>query len=575
MANEHRIQWLVPLLLMLVGLAFGLAGYPLLDPDEGRNAEVAREMAASNDYILPRLNGLPYLDKPIIFFGAAAVSMEIFGPTVFAARVTPFVFTLLTILLVGWFGKRLYGPVGGWTAAIATGTMPLTLAFARTVIFDSALTFFITATLVSLFIGLDAEDTVAGRTTTQKWIPAAFGFMAFGVLTKGPVAIIIPLLVAIPFGVFRARWKRLLDPMGWLLLVAIVLPWVVAVSRQVPDFVRYVVYTESVGRLFTDELRRTGPLWYFIPIFAAGALPWSFVALFGWKSNGESLTTRFRKDGRITFFLLWIALPLIFFSLSQSKRPQYVLPLLPAVGLLVTHLWSTAPSKLPGARATALALLPIAVLLGMASVVVDGLLDVSPAIAAAIPRLSLILSLVTGVAAIGLWLWHDRRAVVMTMLSLPAAGIALGSPTLMRAIGEDRSTFHAATIIKLHVEDATEIVAVDAYPLSLPFYLGKTFTLSTTDGSELTSNYLVRSLDRFREEFNTILRPADWWLDALANCNTPRIFIARNDDQRVRTVLASRLPLIVEMKRASAYGPCKTEALAQTSAPTGPTSGSE
>ena len=124
---------------MLIGLAFGLAGYPLLDPDEGRNAEVAREMAAGNDYILPHLNQLPYLDKPIVFFGVTALSMEFFGPSVFAARLAPLFFTLLTLSLIWSFGNRLYGSVGGWIAAIATGTMPLTLAFARTVIFDSAL----------------------------------------------------------------------------------------------------------------------------------------------------------------------------------------------------------------------------------------------------------------------------------------------------------------------------------------------------------------------------------------------------------------------------------------------------
>jgi len=552
---------------MLIGLAFGLAGYPLLDPDEGRNAEVAREMAASNDYILPRLNELPYLDKPVFFFGVAAVSMEIFGVSAVAARLAPLLFTLLTLSLVWWFGKRLYGRVGGWIAAVATGTMPLTLAFARTVIFDSALTFFVTATLISLYIGIDADESAEGQKSMQRWIPAAFGFMAFGVLTKGPIAIIIPLLAAIPFSILRARWKRLLDPVGWLLLVAIVLPWVVAVSKEVPDFVRYVVYTESVGRLFTDELQRTGPIWYFIPIFIGGALPWSLVALFGWKTRGQSL--------KVAFLLLWIALPLVFFSLSQSKRPQYVLPLLPPVGLLVAHLWSTAPSKLPGARATALALLPIAAMLGTASIVVQGLLEISPAIASAIPRTAFILSLTTGVAALGLWLWHDRLIVAVTMLSLPAAAIAIGSTTLMQAVGEDRSTYRAAAAIKPFMDETTEIVAVDTYPLSLPFYLEKTFILSTTDGSELTSNYLVRSLDRFRNELDTPVRPADWWLDALANCTRARIFVAANDNQRVQAILADRLPLIVAMKRATAYGPCRPEALAQTPPPANPASGAD
>ena len=175
---------------MLQGLFFGLADYPLLDPDEGRNAEVAREMAADNQYLVPHLNELPYVDKPVLFFGVAAVSMEVFGPTVFAARLAPLLFTLLTIGLVWWFGTRLYGQIGGWIAALATGTMPLTLAFARTVIFDSALTFFVAGSLFSFYMALDTKQTEEGQREAQRWIPAAFGFMAFGVLTKGPIAII-------------------------------------------------------------------------------------------------------------------------------------------------------------------------------------------------------------------------------------------------------------------------------------------------------------------------------------------------------------------------------------------------
>ena len=342
--------------------------------------------------------------------------------------------------------------------------------------------------------------------------------------------------------------------MGWLLLVAIVLPWVAVISREVPDFVRYVVYTESLGRLFTDELQRTGPFWYFIPIFLSGALPWSIVVLASWK--------HFARDKKVVFCALWIILPLLFFSLSQSKRPQYVVPLMPAVGLLVAHLWTTQKDKLPGARATAYALIPIAVILGAASVIVEGLLDVSPSIADAIPGTALILALSTGAAAVGLMIWSRKLVVVMSLLCLPAAAIALGSPRLMDAIGEDRSSYHAAIAIAPLIRETTEIVAIDTYPLSLPFYLRRTFTLSTTNGSELTSNYLIRSLDRFRGIPGSPVKPGDWWLDAVTNCTQPRIFIVARDNHRANTILSDRLPMIVEMKRAIAYGPCTTTALA-------------
>ena len=101
----------LPLLVLAaaLALAFDLGGYPLFDPDEGRNAEVAREMAATNDYLLPHLEGLPYLDKPVVYFAAAAAVMEIIGPTEAAARLPAFLFTLATIAVVVRFGRRRWG----------------------------------------------------------------------------------------------------------------------------------------------------------------------------------------------------------------------------------------------------------------------------------------------------------------------------------------------------------------------------------------------------------------------------------------------------------------------------------
>ncbi|HEY7194800.1 MAG TPA: glycosyltransferase family 39 protein, partial [Gemmatimonadales bacterium] len=108
-----------------LALAFNLGGYPLLEPDEGRNAEVAREIAMSNDYVLPHLNGLPYLDKPIVYFAAAAAVMEVLGPTETAARLPAYLFTLATLVVVVWFARRRWGNDAGWLAGLALATMPL------------------------------------------------------------------------------------------------------------------------------------------------------------------------------------------------------------------------------------------------------------------------------------------------------------------------------------------------------------------------------------------------------------------------------------------------------------------
>src|SRR5881398_660520 len=132
--NHERAILTAALLLVVAMLFVHLGGYPLLDADEGRNAEVAREMAATNDYVMPRLDGLPYLDKPIVYFAAEAAAMEVLGPTEAAARLPAFLFTLATAAFVFWFARRLWTKNEAMIAAIATLATPLTVAFSRTVI---------------------------------------------------------------------------------------------------------------------------------------------------------------------------------------------------------------------------------------------------------------------------------------------------------------------------------------------------------------------------------------------------------------------------------------------------------
>src|SRR3989441_7249602 len=180
----------VLLLAAVLALGFGLGGYPLFDPDEGRNAEVAREMAASNDYVLPHLDGLPYLDKPIVYFASAAAVMEVLGPTETAARLPAYLFTLATLIIVVWFVRRRWGTDAGWLAALALATMPLVLAYARTTIMDSALAFCTTLAILAFW---DERPVLA-------W--AAIGL---GSITKGPVAILVPLITLIPYSLMTGR----------------------------------------------------------------------------------------------------------------------------------------------------------------------------------------------------------------------------------------------------------------------------------------------------------------------------------------------------------------------------------
>jgi len=478
-----------------IGLAVHLGGYPLLDADEGRNGEVGREMAATNDYVMPRLDGLPYLDKPIVYFAAEAAAMEVVGPTEFAARFPAWLFTIATALLIAWFASR--AGIDPPVAAIVFLAMPLTIAFARTVIFDSALSFFITAAIVAFYLERPA---------------LAWAAMAFGVITKGPVALAIPLLVALSYAVWRKRFRFLVSIAGLILFVVIIAPWVWAISRAVPDFLQYVLVTETAQRLTTGALKRTGPPWYFVPYLVGGAMPWIFAAGGGWRVPGGE-----QERWLDRYLLLWIAMPFIFFSLSQSKRPQYILPLMPAIALLVARRMSW--------RLAAIALAVFGALLLGALTFVHLPYGAGTAIVLGA------MMLICGVVGILI-----RGQVAVIALSIPMLAAPLLMNEAMREVAWRRSAKALVAEIRPLIQVDTEVVGIEAFTGSMAFYLQRPIIIVTPDGAELTSNYIMRHYSRFAGDPRSTIRSMAWLPNAFDH-SRPRLIIVRDNDRRNRAIV--------------------------------------
>lgn len=566
--RRHAWLWATAVILA-AAFVFNIRGYPLLDPDEGRNAEIMREMAETNDYVLPRLNELPYLDKPILLFAVGAAVMELLGPNELAARLPSLVFTVCTVLLVGWFAAREYGAGAATTAMIATAATPFTLAYSRTVIFDSALTFWVVLAVFGFYRALDAERHPRTRSlgdTANRPLPGspavlylalAWGAMALGVLTKGPIALGLPLMIMLPYAGWRRRLRALWDPTALLTFAALVLPWVFAVSRELPDFIGYALGTETLTRLTTTALGRTGPFWYFIVILPAATLPWSVVAIAALRGFGRP------TERRLMLYLLWVVIPLMFFSVSHSKRPQYVLPLVPAISLIVTHIWHGPQRSPSGVRAGATVLVAMGLSFMAGSRWIPTLVPATAEIAAAIPGVALVLGascLLSGLAA---WLWRGHRQRALLALSLPIAVIPFASTDLMAAIGHHRSARMLAQSITRVAPPTAQVIGVETFPLSLPFYLRRTVILSTRTARELTSNYLARDPRRWMQLPGTPLRHQDWWRLASLDCDRPRVFVVRSGHDTVRQELAERLPIIIDTGRYVALGPCGTTDLAR------------
>ncbi len=540
------------LLAAVLALGFDLGGYPLFDPDEGRNAEVAREMAQTNDYLLPHLDGLPYLDKPIVYFAAAAAIMEVLGPTETAARLPAYLFTLATVVVVIWFARRRWGRDPAWLAAVALVTMPLVLAYARTTIFDSALAFCTTLAILAFW---DERPMLA-------W--AAIGL---GAITKGPVAILIPLATVIPYALLTGRPVRRLFPLSALAMFALVaLPWFVATSLRIPEFPHYVFVRETFERVTSTRFHRTAPFWYYLPIVPVAAFPWIVPALARWRNwRWAWLARRVNPQAQDAILLAcWVLGPLLFFTLNQSKLPQYVLPLMPPFALAAARVLTRhAGDELDGGiGAGRRAYIPIAALAGVALVSLTLWLPVpinlTPAERTAIPPTALALGVALIASALMVWsgarTGNPRPALVVMGYALPIVIVPLVSGRLLDAVGDDRSARTLASVIAN--VGAVDVVGVSAFPPSLPFYLRRSVPVATETGRELTSNFIADYHEKYRAVPGSPLKPADYWRERLRECVTPTAFVTRAGDARARAVLDSLVPLLAVEGRYAAYGPC-------------------
>jgi len=535
------------LVLAAVALGWNVSGYRLFDPDEGRNAEVAREMSQSNDYVVPHLDGLPYLDKPIVYFAAAAAVMEVVGPTETAARLPAYLATLGTIALLVAFARRRWGDEAGWIAGLAYATMVLPLAYARTAIFDSTLTLCTTGAMLWFW---DERPVTA------------WGALAIGALTKGPIALAIPLLALVAHALLIGTSVRRLFPWrGLAAFVAIVLPWFVAVAIRHPDFPHYVFVRETLERMTTRSFHRTAPFWYYLPILPLAAYPWIVPALGRVKHWRAAWDARRDPPAREALLLTcWVIVPLLFLSLNQSKLPQYVLPLVPAFALAATRNVSSG-----GSATAARAYVIVATLLGLALVALTRWLpapiSLTSAEKAAIPPTAVALGIVAlcSAALVALGALAGRPRTIIFGYSVVVMTIPLLSGKLLTAVGEDRSSGAVANATAAALREtggSGAVLGVLAYPPSLPFYLRRVIPVATATGAELTSNYIADNVARFRALPGSPLLPAEDWKEVLARCSVSTVFLTSAGNREARSALGGALPLLVADDHYAAYGPC-------------------
>jgi hypothetical protein len=340
LARPGRVRMLAVagvLALAALPLLSGLGAWPLMEPDEGRNAEVAREMLAHGWWAIPHFDGLAYLDKPVLLFWMVAGSFRLFGVSELAARLPSAFAALASMALTFELGRVLVGWRRGLLAALVFATTPIVLTYGRLVIFDLPLTACTTAALYG-FVRARLGEGRAGVRFDGGWFALVGVAIGLAVLMKGPVGIAVPLLLWLAGrGAFVDRRRGGAGPLVALAMaVVVVAPWLVAVERSQPGILHYAIVEETLLRLTsTQEFNRAAPVYFY-----GQTLAW---ALGAWGILLAALTpvlVRLRRarghDGDVVAFVARGTLALVvLFTLSASKRVHYILPAIVPLALLV------------------------------------------------------------------------------------------------------------------------------------------------------------------------------------------------------------------------------------------------
>ena len=320
------------LLLIYALLWFGTLNYRHLIPsDEGRYAEMAREMLVTGDWVTPRYNGYKYFEKPPLQVWATAITFQVFGIGDWQARLWSALTGFLTILAIGFTGTRIYNARAGWLAAVVLASSPMWVISGHFNSLDMGLSAFLVAALCSLLFA----QTTDNKSSSRNWMWICWVFMALATLSKGVIGAAIPAMVLIAYSISTWDWKiwtrlRLLS--GLILFLLITAPWFVLVAQRNPEFLEFFFIHEHLQRFTQDAHSRTGPIYYFVPLLLIGILPWA-LQIPG--SIAQAWQERRREFSSGWLLVCWSVMIFAFFSVSHSKLPGYIIPIFPALALLI------------------------------------------------------------------------------------------------------------------------------------------------------------------------------------------------------------------------------------------------
>ena len=305
---------------------------PLFYPDETRYAEIPREMIASGDWVVPRINGLRYFEKPVLGYWLNATAMNLFGQNSFSLRFPSAISVGISALIVFLLLQRFAGGYpAGIIGAVVLMTCPAVFIIGVTNILDSVFSMFVTLAMGAFFFAY--RETMPGKRMSFLVSSGIFCGLAF--LTKGFVALTVPVVAIVPFMIWERQLKELLR-VCWvpvITAVLIALPWCLMIHLREPDFWNHFFWFEHIQRFTSpNHGQHLDPFWSYLPMIVGGALPWSVFL----PAILPSLSRAHLKDSLNRFSLCWFLLPLLFFSASKGKLATYMLPCFPPLVMFIT-----------------------------------------------------------------------------------------------------------------------------------------------------------------------------------------------------------------------------------------------
>jgi 4-amino-4-deoxy-L-arabinose transferase-like glycosyltransferase len=476
-AGDLLQDWLPWLLIAAVAfvLLYQLGSAALFEPDEGRNAEKAREILLLNDWVTPHENFYPVLDKPIFFYWLIALSYKLFGLSEWTARLPSLLSALGCVLLIYLFSRSHWGRwVALWSALVLVTSVEFFL-LARIVIFDMLLTLFQTVALLAFYEAAHTEN----RRRRVAFCLTLYLALGAGTLVKGLVAVVIPGIVFFLFILLRGRWdilRRIYLIPGAGVFLAVVLPWYLQADAQNPGYLNYYLWAEHFGRYTSATFDRSEPWYYFIVVGLVGFFPWTLILPWiikhfwrrGW-------------DDKTLYLVLWVSVPLLFFSASRSKLPHYILPIFPALsimaGAILVGLDEQSPSKLRAPMISIWVVQSLNAVYLLLGSFYPGIL--APQIRGRFSDMAYVLWLYAIVSLLILAYMARRR---MSQDRMPQDVIYLAQVVglavffvflteVMISTALDRSAKTTAMAVLSHLRAGEQVVFFETYMSGLPFYL--------------------------------------------------------------------------------------------------------